>query len=455
MPLTRFMQFHEDPAIIAWWHSQLGSALSWLTPLRRRAILAVGAVWIGVSKPREILASAKNLPVPHDWVGSAIVVSILFGILWLSYRAAVRFASLPAFVRRRPQLTIHLIFWALVAVIWSTSPAAGQWRAVVAGIAITFPFLIWRCGYLLLSGQRGRSAGTRFTDHLLTLWPIYGGSNTPYGKGLDYLSRHEAKTDIDLARAQLAGIKLLLLAAAWSLAREVMDGVVYGVPGNMVTRVLYGHTFGIPRLGTLVGRDKEVSLWVPWISIYCELIRQVLTLAVHGHSIIAVLRLFGFNVFRNTYKPLLAESVVEFWGRYFYYFKELLMEFFFLPTYAQWFRTWPRLRLFAAVFAAAFFGNMYYHLFQKNLLLLGDALGAWQSLNSRLFYCLLLAVGLSVSMLRAQIPMGKPSSTSAGRRLLRIFGVWTFFGLIYIWEVKSDASFVSRTQFFWSLFWLA
>ena len=44
--------------------------------------------------------------------------------------------------------------------------------------------------------------------------------------------------------------------------------------------------------------------------------------------IVGYLRLCGFNVFRNTYKPLLAETMVEFWNRYYYYFKELLVNFF-------------------------------------------------------------------------------------------------------------------------------
>ncbi|MEF8725082.1 hypothetical protein [Candidatus Accumulibacter phosphatis] len=39
--------------------------------------------------------------------------------------------------------------------------------------------------------------------------------------------------------------------------------------------------------------------------------------------IIGTLRLFGFNVFRNTYKPLPPESILEFWNRYYYYLKEL------------------------------------------------------------------------------------------------------------------------------------
>ena len=93
-------------------------------------------------------------------------------------------------------------------------------------------------------------------------------------QGLATLSQCEAKTTEALARSQLAGIKLLLLGAR--------------------------------------------APWVQsWASIYGELFEQVLRLAVKGHLIIGMLRLYGFNAFRNTYKPLLAESIVEFWNRYF------------------------------------------------------------------------------------------------------------------------------------------
>ena len=56
-------------------------------------------------------------------------------------------------------------------------------------------------------------------------------------------------------------------------------------------------------------------------------------------------------------------TLVEFWNRYYYYFKELLVRFFFMPVFMQLggkLRDWPRLRLFVAVFAAAFVGNIYY-----------------------------------------------------------------------------------------------
>jgi hypothetical protein len=40
-------------------------------------------------------------------------------------------------------------------------------------------------------------------------------------------------------------------------------------------------------------------------------------------------------------------------------------------------------------------------------------------------------------------------------RVLRIAGVWTFFGLIFIWNVRGGASFTDRVHFFLSLFGFA
>ena len=121
-------------------------------------------------------------------------------------------------------------------------------------------------------------------------------------------------------------------------------------------------------------RPGTHAVWIGWAAIYCDLFRRVLSLCVSGHVIVGYLRLCGFNVFRNTYKPLLAETIVEFWNRYYYYFKELLVNFFFFPTFTRYFKRNPRLRMFAAVFAAAFVGNMYYHVIEDESLVRGD----WQ-----------------------------------------------------------------------------
>jgi len=448
--LDQLGQFHENPAVIAWWCRLGGRALEWQTPARRRMILVLGAIWIGFKEPLETLARRNSPSQMPDELGAIVVALLAFILLWLCYKSASNFKSLPAFVRRHPYISLHLLYWGLIVFLLSTTPALGEWRSILVGVAFVFPHLIWRCGYLLQSGLHDRVAGTRFRDHLFYLWPVFGGSNTPYGKGFDYLSRCEAKTAEELARSQLAGIKLLLLSLAWSIVLDIWEAFVYG-SGNSLSRAL-GAQPVVPYLNDLAQQPGSAPLWVAWASLYGELIRDVLKLAIRGHQIIGTLRIFGFNVFRNTYKPLLAESLVAFWGRYYYYFKELLVTFFFLPTFAQLgrkLRDRPDLRLFAAVFASAFAGNLYYHMLKGSRLL-----GEWQVPWPRVFYCFLLATGIFLSMWREKRRGGVTPPGGLGRRVLRIAGVWTFFGMIIIWNTNDGHAFYTRTMFFLSLFGL-
>lgn len=459
MVIREMVQFHESPAVIAWWCRTLGRALVWLTPPgRRRAILAASALLAGAVTTFNTMARHKGLGLPSGAAGAALVMVAQFALFWLVYRAAAGFAQWPAALRRHPQLALHGSYWALLCLLWLTTPASGEWRPVLLGLAIVYPMLLWRLGYLLLAGQHGRIKGTGWRDHVLTIWPAYGGSETPYGKGLVYLTQHEAKTTDALARSQLAGIRLLLLAIAWRLLLTLYEGVLYG-SGNRLTDAIGGLTVGTPTLRTLLVLGSQAPFVAAWASIYGDLFADVLRLAIKGHLIVGFLRLYGFHVFRNTYKPLLAESIVEFWNRYFYYFKELLVTFFFMPTFtgvAKRLRRWPDARLLVAVFAAAFVGNVYYHVIKESVAMAqGQVLQILSAQASRMFYCLLLALGIFVSMLREQKRRGVAPVAGRVPRALRIFGVWTFFGLVSIWNADGGVPFATRVDFFLGLMGLA
>lgn len=442
-----WLQFHENAAVIAFWQSRFRRQLAWLTPRRRRGLLLVGSIVVLLVRPAGAILGSKAPGMP-DRLLIPLSVLLLVGLSAAFWLAARHYARLPGWVRRHPQVTLHAFFWVLLAVLWWRGPDAGPWRAVLAGAVVFMPFLIWRWGYLLLSGQRGRATTTRFRDHLLYLFPAWGGTNTPYGKGLDYLARCEAQDEAGLARSQLAGLRLFALSITWSIAANLMERHVYD--GGAA-----GRTLGLPTLRSLVESGRVASIPVAWASMYCELFREVLEHAARGHAAIGVLRVFGFNVFRNTYKPLLSESISAFWNRYFYYFKELMSELFFMPVFARWFRKSPRLRLFAAVMAAAGVGNLYFHVLRReDLLISGDLAALWDLFHPRAFYCLLLALGIYVSMRREQLRAGVAPVAAPHRRALRILGVWTFFAVIYIWNVKSGADFATRTRFFASLFGL-
>jgi len=449
----RLRQLHEDPALVARWQAWTRPLLTRLTPGRRRALLALAALYVVVKRPLKEITPAVDLQSPGAPAAAAVVVLICLAGVCAVYLAARRFPSLPASVRARPQLWLHGAFWTFVLLRGLTPDRPGVAALALSGLVLALPFLLWRMGYLLLSGQRGRMVGTRFSDHLLYLYPAYGGSHTPYGKGLDHLARHEAKTDEALARSQLAGLKLLLLAAIYHGLLDLMAGLVYAEP----KAPLSGHGLGLPRIEALLAAGGRAPWAAAWGALYAGLVWDVLKLAARGHEIVGILRLFGFNVFRNTYKPLLAPSVVEFWNRYYYYFKELLVEFFFFPTYVRRFRHHPRLRILAATLAAAGLGNLYYHLLQNDAFLLTlDWAGLRPWLEARSFYCLALALGIYVSMRREQRRRGATAATPASMptRIRRIAGVWTFFALISIWADAGSAPFGQRVEFFVSLFGL-
>lgn len=445
----RVLQLHEDEAVVAWWVARARPLLAWLTPSRRRRLLALAALFLAVRRPLRELDPLLAVTTAAGALAGAANVLLLLGLLYALYVAAREFQALPGLVRRRPQLSLHSIYWALVALRWLVPDDGSVASRSFTALLLTLPFLIWRCGYMLMAGQRGRATSTRFRDHLFCLYPPWGGTNTPYGKGLDFLSRHEARTDEALARSQLAGLKLFVLAALWRGVLDVMPGIVHAKPGQPLSA--YG--LGVPRLDELLASGDHPGALLSWASIYVELVRDVLKLAARGHVIVGTLRLFGFHVFRNTYKPLLAPSVVEFWNRYYYYFKELLSDFFFFPTYVRRFRDRPQLRMFAAVFAAAGIGNLYYHLLgQDRSVLAADfpSLASWA--QSRAFYCLLLSLGIYVSMRREQTRRGRTATApSMLVALRRMAGVWTFFALIRIWGISSPASFGRRMDLFLSL----
>ncbi len=476
-----FSQLHENQRLVAWARTPSGKWTVWAVaamllspfptarlvipaaalvlwlPERRRTILSLGATAAGCFALFDRLGGATS-DASTASLAVAGAAAILFSLLFLCFLAARSFHRLPAFFGGRPQLWLHLVVWGGLAVFWLCPDAAGSVPAMVwTLVAGSLPFLVWRCGYMLQAGERGSAQDSRFRDHLYYLWPVYGGSNVPQGKGFDYLTQRQAGSAEAFARSQLAGVKLLVLAWLWKACGRLLATFVYGEPDGLFSPWLGGWHLGIPNAAAMISPEADFALPLLWIGLYVELVRITLWLAGWGHVFVAALRLCGFNVFRNTYKPLLAETLLDFWNRFYYYFKELLVEFFFFPVYLRWFRTRPRLRMFAAIFAAAFAGNVYYHVLSDRALLAADWARLSRMLESYTLYCFLLALGVSVSMIRQQSRRGSAARAGAqGRlvRLRRIAGVWTFYSLIHIWDGHVDASMADRTRLFLSLFGL-
>jgi len=415
-------------------------SLVMIFPVQRHLLLSLAAAGMIAERMLEV----TDLRWQQDVVQITAMLAAGVGGLYIAYFLVKQIQKWPAFAGRFPILTLHAGMW--LALFLSTLP--------MLGVLAMLPFLVWRLSYLVSLGRRGKVGDTRFRDHLFYLVPVFGGTQTPYGKGLEFLSRHEAVDPESFARSQLAGIKLLLLAILWILVLELLDAFLFGKAVKYLTIWPRDWGLGLSGLAEIL-RTGIYPVWYQgWAMVYLEIIYACLRLAAAGHVIIGCLRLLGFNVFRNTYKPLLAESIVEFWNRYYYYFKELLVDFFFYPTYLRLRSLNPGARMFVAIFAAAFLGNMYHHILAwPETVLHLDIAGFWIRWGPRFVYCFLLAAGIWVSMLRQQKLRTTGVKAGLPFRLRRIAGVWTFYGLIHIWSIRpQDASIGDRLEFFMSLF---
>jgi D-alanyl-lipoteichoic acid acyltransferase DltB (MBOAT superfamily) len=169
---------------------------------------------------------------------------------------------------------------------------------------------------------------------------------------------------------------------------------------------------------------------IAWASLIGDFLETMLNLSIWGNAVVACCRMTGFRAFRNTYRPFRARTIAEFWNRYYYYFKELLVDCFFYPTFFRYCKSHRRLRLFVATFAAACFGNVFYHFF-RDLNYIKE-LGFWKALagfDAYIFYSVVLAAGIAISQLR-QRPV-KTTSWIRGR-FVPTFCVISFFCILSV-----------------------
>jgi hypothetical protein len=378
-----------------------------LLPQYRRMVLTFGTlVWgFGIiwpwTHPPLLLPAAMVL----------ILAALLF---W----AASRFRQ--SWFGRRPVASL-LTGFALSVLITSYLPRGGRlWTASWEFLTVAGAYL-WFIAYSLLdAASKSRDP---YALQVGTYRPFWGGTNTPFAKGAAYLRRIEAHNPEQLAVAQLKGLKLL----AWSVILDLFLRKAF-VP--VVHRYL-----GIPvysQLFELSVQRGSFPWYVGWASLVANFIEELAKLSIFGHRIIASCRMAGFLALRNTCRPLASRSIAEFWNRYYYYFKELLVDCFFYPTFMRYFKGHRRWRLFAATFAAACFGNAFYHFF-RDLGYIADS-GFWKALagfQAYIFYTAVLAVGIGISQLRER----RVETTSWIRgRLVPAFCVTGFFCILSVFD---------------------
>jgi hypothetical protein len=357
------------------------------------------------------------LSADHRLLVYPVMVLILGGVLFWS---AIRFRD--SWFGRRPIASLLTVF-AISVLFASYLPKSGEFRTPAWNFLVVVSTYLWFIGYSLHDrNSKGRDTFALQLGNYRPFWLGFSATTTPFVKGAVYLRRIEAQNGEQLAISQIKGLKLY----AWSL--------VLWLVLTAFKRVVHGY-FGIPIYDYLFEQSVHripFPWYLGWASLIANFLVTLLTLSINGHMIVACCRMAGFQALRNTYRPLEARSIAEFWNRYYYYFKELLVDFFFYPTFMRYFKRWPRLRLFAATFAAACFGNAFFHFFRDLHYI--DELGFWNALagyHVYIFYTIIFAMGIGISQLRKR---KYENSNWLRDRLLPAISVVSFYCILSIFD---------------------
>lgn len=364
-----------------WLVLSLCLALITFIPSRRRLLVTISTLIFTFAVPW------RSFPL-KSYTVSMIVLCIALGGMF--FWSAVRFPR--SWYGRRPVFVLLSSYSVLILAASSVPQDWTLWGPLWLFVHF-FSIYVWFIAYSLLDHNAADRDPFKF--QLGSYLPFWGSTTTPFAKGAAYLRRIEAKDGKQLAITQLKAVKLL----SWALLLFWF--------GHWFDYCIYQY-LRIPPFQTALALSVQrtpLPWYVCWASLIAGFFGGIISLCVTGHSIIAGCRMAGFNALRNTYRPLSSRTVAEFFNRYYFYFKELLVDFFFYPFFLRYFKKNRKVRLVAAIFAAACFGNAFFH-FGRDLIFIErlGLIGALVNYQVYLFYCVVLATGISISQLRHRNP---------------------------------------------------
>lgn len=385
-----------------------------------------------------------GLVITQEGLGELSAVGLAIGSLLL---VMAGIGSLLGYVRRHPKSLIArrpvITMLALEAVLCGLSLLdimQGLPRVLVWSLLVVLTPFIWFLPYAIID-QRA-TAGQPLLLQMAALRPFWSPTYLPFGKGAAYLQKFLAKNADELAVTQLKGIKLLV----WS-------NVLLAIQGGLGW--LLADRLGTPTVARTVDaflQGQPYPLLTSWTALAWSTAHFALQIAIWAHLFIGLARLAGYRLPRGSWRPLESRTLMDYFNRFHYYFKELLVDFFFIPTFFKTFRQHPRLRMFFATFMAAAVGNALWHFVRDiDLIARVGLAAAVQTYASYLFYCVVLATGVGLSQVRAGQGI-RPPDTLAGKLYSFIF-VWSFVVCLHLFSDGSrQHSLGERLSFLASLF---
>lgn len=309
--------------------------------------------------------------------------------------AALVFLSMSVYFKKNNYNVLILILASNFGLVYLSNIAnQPAWTAIAGGVSCVMATYLWY--FILMLKDKEFSLW-----QLLALMPFWTWTTLPFPKGWKYLRETEAHQAVDIAKVQLNALKLMLYALLLMLLQILFEAIIFGQKNALNYFVKYNFQPLIIPLETALqfyGTKFQYSIGHNWLAAITKFLHVTLNLTIGSSVIIATIRLCGWRVKRNVYRCFEATSISDFFNRYYYYFKELLAEVFFYPTYFAFLKKYPTARLFFATFMSAGLGNLIFHFYgDLTIIYKLGYLKALKSYDVYALYCAVLSLAIFVS----------------------------------------------------------
>lgn len=391
--------------------------------------------WIGDIDTLDHIQAVMNAYQVSNLQAQVISLGCLVILMLLIPIILQRVSQFPeSFLAKRPVIAL-LGFECFLCVSIGMPGLSPSVIVLIWSMVFTFTPYIWFLSYAIVDQRNHRS--THLLLQMGVTRPFWSPSYLPHGKGAAFLAKYAPQSKVELAVTQLKAVKLLF----WS-------NVLFAIYGA-INMVFHDH-LQIPNLQDAIVEFIHATPYtrtVSWLALIMSHAKFCLQVAAWAHLFVGMARLIGYRLPRGSWRPLESKSLADYFNRFHFYFKELLIDFFFMPTFLRYFRKHPKWRQFFATFMAAGVGNAIWHFFRDvDLVATQGWLFSLQTFTSYAFYCVLLAVGVAASQLRSGMKMrATPTRLS---QLQSFISIWTFITCLHLFGNGSRAhSLEERLQF--------
>ncbi len=254
-----------------------------------------------------------------------------------------------------------------------------------------------------------------------------------------YWEQVRAKNDQELTTCRQSALKLLLWASFLMILTKLMSNFFYEVNrySNSFWHLPLHHDL-LPLSQAIEQVRYQKVIFAPakaWQILTTDFTLHLLQISVFGHVVISLARFFGLNAPRNTQNPLAAVSILDFFSRYNYYYKEFLLNVFYYPLFFRFHKLKLKIRILISTTLSIGLGN---YLFLSIMTLSSrpssNILANAQSTLPLLVYCAVLTIFITYSQILSLRNNPKAQKSSIPKRLFKLSYILLFYALLRVFD---------------------